>query len=52
VEGAVKAKANEISQHLHRRHKKNCKNPTQDSLKIKQKCQQLNHKYPENESEV
>lgn len=52
MEGAVKAKANEIFQHLHRRTNKNCKNLTQDSLKMKQKCQLLNHKYPENESEV
>jgi len=52
VEEADKAKANEISLHLHRRTNKNCKNPTQDSLKMKQKCQLLNHKYLENESEV
>jgi hypothetical protein len=52
VEGAVKVKANEISQHLHGRTNKNCKTPNQDTLKMKQKCQLLNHKYPENESEV
>ena len=38
------AKADEISQHLHRGTNKNRKNPTQDSLKIKQQCELLAHR--------
>jgi hypothetical protein len=37
---------------LHWRTNKHCKNPTQESLKMKLKCQLLNHKHPENETEV